>query len=371
MLANWHAYHIFYHADRHLMLRRLVRPLLAMLASERLIDRFYFVRYDLGGPHLRVRWRVTDEKAAATAETLWSRCATDFFARYPSLKSMRREKILEINRALAGVDPMARPSVRRVYPDNCWKKFPTMFELERYGGAGHFTATLNLFCLSSFLVLETLEEGGESSRAWTCSAMLRLALYLAWGLANDTQEFIKLAQYGAHAWGSRLAPCLREADLAFDRAAPQITRFVLGELEAISAPTGNWNRRILAEAADLLRRQTLALSPHARRRIAFGHIHMTANRLGLLNPEEAYVSRMLWRAFEAINGQSPDIWLKLWGRRSRRGPLLPSLDEILNQLLVERLCVAANASDETAVLPFNPDQEIRHPRSQMQATVKV
>jgi hypothetical protein len=34
----------------------------------------------------------------------------------------------------------------------------------------------------------------------------------------------------------------------------------------------------------------------AHSNIGISHLHMTANRLGLKNPEEVYLGRMLWRA---------------------------------------------------------------------------
>src|SRR3954451_23309696 len=76
----WRAARVFYHGDRDAMLRHLVWPLLTQLTAERLCDRFYFVRYSLGGPHLRLRWRLRQEADAGRAENVLARLAGDFFA---------------------------------------------------------------------------------------------------------------------------------------------------------------------------------------------------------------------------------------------------------------------------------------------------
>jgi hypothetical protein len=50
------------------------------------------------------------------------------------------------------------------------------------------------------------------------------------------------------------------------------------------------------------------LPEKARWYLAASHIHMTANRLGLTNGEEVYLSRMLFRAVETLRRATPAVW---------------------------------------------------------------
>ncbi len=53
---EWRSYHLFYHGDRDLVLR--LWPTLAPLILSRIVDSFFFLRYSLGGPHIRIRLRL-------------------------------------------------------------------------------------------------------------------------------------------------------------------------------------------------------------------------------------------------------------------------------------------------------------------------
>jgi len=309
-LLSWRAYHLFYHANRDVILRELVWPLMLELLGSGLIDSFYFVRYSMGGPHIRIRWRLTNEMNEAPAENLLRNRAAEFFARHPSKTTIPDRQLLATNRALAATDSAERADADRILPDNSWLRFPLNFEVTRYGGPNRFPASLDLFCLSSLSVLKMLLQHQGADRGWINSAMLRLATQLAWGFAEDKIDLVRLTAYASEAWGTSLEPCIREADLTFTRQARQITDLVIAELQSLS--TTNSAPPSLAHAARYLRSQVGALSRRARWPVTSSHIHMTANRIGLNNPEEVYFSRMLWRAVEKIRQQYPGTWRLLW-----------------------------------------------------------
>lgn len=339
-LANWRAYHVFYHSDRNRMLRHLVRPVVGELLDAGAIDRFFFVRYDLGGPHLRLRWRVTDETASAFAEGVLAERAVVFFARWPSKEPVPEDQIRRTNRWLLEIDPLLRPEDDLVYPDNTWKRLPMQFEVDRYGGLDRLPASLDLFYLSSACVLRLIGEHGEDSglgSGWKRMTMLRLALRLAWGLAGDSESaLLLLAGYGPELMRDRFAPCVEQGDAMFDRKREQMLEMVGRELEGLAA--GEADPDGLAAGASSLAASVEGLPAAAQWFLAASHIHMTANRLGLINAEEVYLSRMLGRAVEAFRAQEPQVWERLWSAHAdfTRRARCRSLQETVASVLVVR-----------------------------------
>jgi hypothetical protein len=308
-LANWRAYHVFYHADLNLLVREFAHRLAAELLRQGLIDRFYFVRYGLGGPHLRIRWRLTGQADEPQERILAGRCA-EFFAMHPSLKPLPPEQILKVNEGIAKGDAYAGSEISRIYDDNSWRAFPPQIEVERYGGEEHIDASLDVFCLSSISVFHLFGRQEAPHKSWASSAMMRLALQLALGFASGEAEFVRLLGYALEPWGRLFPSCLNAADRAFESQAGKITDFVLSELEAIT--TQKRDDSILFAGARALASRVSSLSAERRWRVSSSHIHMTANRLGILNPEEAYLSRMLVRAAESIRLYYPAAWKLFW-----------------------------------------------------------
>jgi hypothetical protein len=339
--AGWHAYYLVYHGDRNRLLRGLVRPLLGELLRRREVDRFFFVRYALGGPHLRLRWRATGEAAAAAAEAALARAAEAFFARWPSLGTLPDEQVRAANRPLL-VDSMAPPGHDPVYPDNSWRRVAVELEVERYGGPEHLEPSLDLFTLSSAFVLRVLT-GEEAATDRTRREGLRALLHAAWGFAgHDEHAFAGLAGYGPRLMGRGFESCVRAGDAVFRKRRPQLVDMVARELARLEATDGSsLDAGGLGAAASRLADRVEGLPAARRWRLAASHIHMTANRLGLTNAEEVYLSEMLRLAVEALVRESPETWKRLWRGRprfasgARRRPLGDSVASALAELANE------------------------------------
>lgn len=323
-LAEWRAYHVFYHADLNQLIRELAQPLTAELFRQGLIDRFYFVRYALGGPHLRIRWRLTRAPAGRVPEEIMARRIAEFFAMHPSLEPLPPDYILKVNEGIASGDPNARKEIHQIYEDNSWRAFPTLIEVARYGGEEHIGASLDFFWLSTLSVFDLFRRQQAPYRVWATSAMMKLGLQLALGFASDEAEFLRLVGYALEPWGRQFPSCIEAADRAFEKRQVQIMDFALSVLQAIT--TTKLEDAMLFAGAKGLANQVSTLSAERRWRISSSHMHMTANRLGILNPEEAYISRMLVRAVEAMRLRYPATWALLW-RFSER---LRSTKELAN-----------------------------------------
>jgi hypothetical protein len=306
MLGGWRAYHVFYHGDQCRLLRHLLIPLVQQLLAAGVIDRFYFVRYGLGGPHVRLRWRLLNEAAGDAAEAALAERARLFFAVWPSTSTLADERVRTMNRSL---EPANQAEADTVYPDNTWRCFPVQFEIERYGGSDRLPASLDLFALTSAHVLRDIAAHGECGKGWTSAAMLRSILQLAWGLTEDEERgFLSLAGYGERFMGPHFAPCAERAASFFGRQRQGLTTWVRRELE-------NPDDKELASGGYHVARQVAGLAVDARWYLAASHIHMTANRLGVTNAEEVYLSRMLQLALEALREEAPGWWHNLWNAR--------------------------------------------------------
>src|SRR6478736_5504341 len=105
-LANWRAWHLYYHACEDHLLLELVRPLVVELLRRQAIDRFFFIRYAYGGPHIRLRWRLTEASGAVEAEQTLTARAAQYFATWPSREPWPLENIRRVNQSLVGIDPV-------------------------------------------------------------------------------------------------------------------------------------------------------------------------------------------------------------------------------------------------------------------------
>jgi hypothetical protein len=318
----WHGFHLVYHGDRDLLLRALVAPLAARMLAEREIDTFFFIRYDLGGPHVRLRVRPCPGRAREVAARVRSAAAA-FFARHPSPTPFPAEKVRRDNRMVIPSDPFATYVDDVVFPDNSVHEAPVGLEVERYGGAAFFNHSLDAFTLSSIDVVSFLEGAGEQARGSRLSEAARALVRQSWGLAGSAGEFAQLVAYAASPAAEGLQRFIVAGDEAFERRRETLRALVRDELALLSA--GDAHPPRYAAAARGLGWEIRALAPDIRARIAASHIHMTANRLGLRNPEETYLGRMMKRAVADLAHAEPRFWRGAWALRHATSPPEPGL----------------------------------------------
>jgi hypothetical protein len=309
---GWREHQLFYHADRDLLLREMVGPLAASLLASGDAAHVWFVRYLLGGPHVRLRIRPRRGRARAAAERV-RLASAEFFARHPSPQPLEEEKVRRMNREALADDTALTAADDVVWPDNSLRSVPPRFEVARYGGPTLFPASLDFFAVSSTWVLRTLARRGELTPAARLDVASRAMLRQAWGLAVDAAEVGRLCAWGTYVMGDVLRGFAARGDEAFERGRDGLCARVRGELKALAAPVvvGDGDEDApgwLGGAARLLAREVAGADDDARWRISWSQVHMTANRLGLRNPEEIYVGRMLQRAIAAVAEDDPAFW---------------------------------------------------------------
>lgn len=300
MSTEWISYHLFYHGDLDRLLRELVRPTVVSWIASSHIDRFFFLRYGLGGPHVRLRIRARQRQRQHLADTLKA-AADEFFARWPSTASLTPADIRRNNRAFLANDPDTDPE--QSYADNSLHEIPFRPETERYGGAALLDASLELFTIDSVSNLVWLDDHREASSGRRLGAALGRWIEGAWGLAANTEELLSLFGYGMQGWGKAQPEIVRHGDRVFAQQGPFYTSLVRRRLDELMAHTAAAALPVTAEAARRLAWTIRAADVAGRRRIAISQLHMAANRLGLGNPEEVYLSRLLTRAGNELTAE--------------------------------------------------------------------
>ena len=286
-MADWRAHHFFYHGDLDVALKHFVRPAAAELTERRLIDRFFFIRYTLGGPHLRLRYRLTAEEPAV--DEVLHGAAARFLERWRSESTLDPERIRQESRAI--LDSISEES-ELLYEDNSLLPFPFQPEVDRYGGPELLEPSLDFFAISSAQALEVLCDPGWESSGRRGAIAMRLLLRQARGFAESEKEFLAHLGYrlpvreevGDEIWS--------KADRDFE-ARREIYRMLVERELSLLEESG---ASVLFEAARRLSERVRGAPPRTRWQIGHSQLHMTANRLGFFPVQEMHLQRILWRA---------------------------------------------------------------------------
>jgi lantibiotic biosynthesis dehydratase-like protein len=307
--SNWHAFHIYYHDDRDRLLLGAVRPLVWDLLSRREIDSFFFIRYGLGGPHVRLRLQVrpgAEDRVAAEVE----RAAHRWFDQRPSRRRIEPERLARATARISTRDPAAGQELE-IQPDNSLRRAAFEPETERYGGSRYLPASLGLFALSSATALGGLGQiAGGAGRGRLLAVAAEILWRQALGYAGDSAELARLLAYSREQWVPEHPGAAGQVAEAWERQREALVALALREIErrlalAPSLPLGG-AQDPLAAGSLLLSRALGHLEPARRIYIGWSHLHMTANRLGLRSSEEILLSALLGAALEEASRRHPE-----------------------------------------------------------------
>lgn len=332
---HWLSGHLHYHQSLDPVVQAFVRPLAASLAKDGQIDAFFFVRYHLGGPHVRLRLRAVPE-AREQALAAMRQAAERFLEISPSTSSLDEETIRRTNEAILAGDPHETDDA--VYPDNSFRVVPFRPEVERYGGPGLFGASLDLFTLSSVAVLETLSKHGDAPRTALLSRAFRLLLEQALGFAADEVELCDLLRYGVDSMGGDMPRILEKGDRVAGSQRDvflQLFRNSVAEVRSLQTGSGPGDRPVdlLVTGSGRLSAALGFTDRGARAWIGGSQLHMTASRLGLSNVEEVYLSRLLTVTLGEVRTFPGEILSWLGEKRDERVNAAEALSDLLRPAL--------------------------------------
>ncbi len=252
---------------------------------------------------MRLRCRLAPGAGAGEVLRAIELQARDFFARHPSRQPWTDEQVQRRNRGILANDPAEHDDA--IYPDESFRAAPFRPETERYGGEELLAASLELFTLSSLAALDSLERCFAAPRGLQLNAFLRHLARQAWGTAAAGEELLDLLAGLTQPAYAAFPRVVERADHTFAERPEVFVRLLATGCEAGEDVTG------LADGTAWLRRRLAPAGEPVRRRILASHLHMSANRLGLSNAEEAYLYRLLQRAGESSRDSRGDAWERL------------------------------------------------------------
>lgn len=330
---NWLAFYLFYHADRDRALLEFVQPAVRSLWLKEQIASFFFIRYALGGPHIRLRLLVNPGCESAVEEEV-QLAAASFLARRPSTDSWDEATIRRINHTILAND--AHEQEDAVYPDNFLRATPFRPEVDRYGGSGLLPHSLDLFAVSSVKALRYCNAYEHAARARRLSGACRLLARQLWSFADGDEALSVLQAFTA---SRKLDAILPHADSAYEARRSDFLSLLTTELEALGSPQAVPDLHDLASRQ--LAREASEADAEIRRRIGASQLHMTANRIGVTNAEEVYLGRLLERAAKDLATMKPAWWRSVADDRRRfldstRYSLTSLRRQILNDWLLPK-----------------------------------
>ncbi len=323
---NWISFHVYYHEDLSRPILALVRPTVSSLLARGWIDSFFFVRFRLGGPHLRLRLSVLPGREESVSEEV-RREAQRFLGENPSSRSLDRAQVLAETRAILASDPYE--SDGSVYPDNTLFAAQFRPEAERYGGSNLLGPSLDFFAFSSVVALEFLVRHAEAARASQLATAYRLLLRQALGFCTSQEELLSFLSYGLENWTTTSPEIIAKGDEVYQAQRQAFQGLFRREVAAMggdgpSHGLGAGASALLGEASHGLS-QAIGGAAAERRSIGISQLHMTANRLGLINPEESYLCRLLsCTARDLLCSRAPERLL-FQAARARSGGTLAGL----------------------------------------------
>lgn len=265
-------------ADR--LLLHTVAPLVQDLTAEGLIDHFFFLRYNVPGHHLRLRFGdlVSEPRRNAVRQAVAEAVA-------------------------ASPQPV----------DLSWHDYEP--EVERYGGPVGVLLAEDLFVDASRVALQLLHKFPPGDRSSRLGKGLLTTLVLLWVFAQQRRDASRLAHYYTAAYlHSRLPDDASRQRLndafveGFDRQASRLAEFVevaweamqdaaslTPELDAYRDAMDGHRQRLEA----LCRQGLLAIDGQPADdwgavvwRLVPSYLHMMNNRLGIELEEEAYLASL-------------------------------------------------------------------------------
>ncbi|HEX2165103.1 MAG TPA: thiopeptide-type bacteriocin biosynthesis protein [Thermoanaerobaculia bacterium] len=272
----WISYNL-YTSSGDEALRGVIAPAVADLLRRRSIRGFFFVRYfDERGPHLRVRLDVAESRLEEADAAFVAGVLSRLDAPTPGDRLLPSEIELEV---------------------------------ERYGGPAAHLAALDFFCLSSLHALEHVRRHHAARPVQRLKLATSLLLWQALGFARTVEELRALLDYFS-GWRPALAAVVAKADEAFDRHpegwCELLHRAIRIADEAAESAAGDLGSAgAIFTASRGLSRQTEEVPSAARAELARSQMHMTANRIGLSNAWEIYLSQILCRSAAAAEAADP------------------------------------------------------------------
>ncbi|MFG3257278.1 thiopeptide-type bacteriocin biosynthesis protein [Streptomyces sp. NPDC048172] len=343
MSDDWIALHVFYASDANPLITEAVRPLVAELRQDGVIGGWFFLKYWMEGPHVRVRFRPARPELREEV----TRRATDaleaFLKRRPALYDTDIDGLGDLYKQMYLAeygqerwDAEYGDGQMPFRPNNSVAQLPYEPEYDRYGGPVGIDIAEWHFEHSSDLVARLLATSNAHVRPVLLGLAAQLSLMTAYTFLRDGARVRQFFQRYRDFWETSYQERSDDYHGSFDKSF-ELTRGTLAERisrirtvtadvagagagagvgggNALSGIERTWlthcaelrarvrdaaDRGRLVFPADRLERRSPIDDPDALATVLLSsYIHMTNNRLGVAILDEIYLSYLIERALE-------------------------------------------------------------------------
>ncbi|PZD93084.1 hypothetical protein DNH61_25225 [Paenibacillus sambharensis] len=281
----WVAYHIYYHnVSKYDELLILLAEHLERYRVSGSMNKWFFIRYWEGGPHLRVR--MLNPSPMLIVDELLSK-ARAFMAIHPSLTQWSRDEYYA-NHKFDGEE--LDKNQLAWHEDGEIVSYEYMPEYDRYGGEAVMDHNENMFMCSSKLCVELLHMSkGEFFRKLLFSCALTSQLVIQLRSAYDCSNSEAYYTFYKEMWSSfvdgrgqdlKIMNFLHKNEVALEKASQILlaSESVQGFISEIQSELQTIRSSVQDDYMDY---------------IVASHIHMTNNRLGIPPVYEYFISDYL------------------------------------------------------------------------------
>ncbi len=288
----WVSAHLFYSGNFHPLLKDYLRPLIKECLHKEWINRFFFIRYAEHGPHIRLRLQLSTEEARPyVLQLLTERCEA-FFQNYPPQES----------------HPLPL-SDTFLYPPNTIQYIAYQPEIERYGNLQTIHLAERQFQASSEAVLHLLTQYEIWNENRVLSAAILLHVYMAASFMSPLQA-IHFFQAFSEEWLPETHKT--ECREAFENNYQQMRRALLPYIQNVweqvvyQSFDEVWQQNYIQSMREIDASYCLHI-PNITQRMEIyqSFVHMTHNRLGIPNHEEAWIAYLISHALRDIHYAQP------------------------------------------------------------------
>lgn len=341
-MNTWLSAHIFYHDEQDGLLLDCLRPLVRQLEERELIDRFFFIRYWEGGPHIRLRLGGDCAVLEAEVKPLVNAQVGEYMLTCPS-EALIQEEEIKLQHAQLYRREYGSAGFTPLYPNNSMQYLTYTPERERYGGRRGVEIAESHFEQSSRIAFRLLDQTRHKKRLrQTIALRFALALALSMGVGRENLEayflnYLRFWLYFNELSQETVSDSFRRS---FESQKQEILPYMQKSLEMLDDWPDHSRQGILCawmadlqaacrqlqelEASGQLSVEIVARAPlpviqsepaaqgsaghmdGAINAISGSYLHMFHNRLGITPVEEAYAAFLISQSLALLKEKTDD-----------------------------------------------------------------
>lgn len=336
MSKPWISVHIFYSSNANPVIAECLEPLIANLRQRGLIQRYFFIKYWMEGPHVRLRLLPAPGVPEAAIKQAIEPAISKYLARRPALYDIDKDHYRAYHKDLfvaeygadAWQEKFGEDGEMGLRNNNSFHYIEYEPEYRRYGGSEGVELAEWHFEQSSDIVMQLLRDTNVHVRTVLLGLSIQLSLPLCFGFLQDdlrVKSFLdNYLRYWQETFHQSSVDMFPDFERKYAKMAPELQRRIAeirrymvdqspGSLTGLERQWTSHIRELRQRVDDLVAQGKLFFEGKGRNGDAgpitesdFGYyeillssyIHMTNNRLGVSILDEIYLSYILKLALE-------------------------------------------------------------------------